>query len=206
MYRNLNMLFIVLKQKREKCTRDVMNCARTLDRGRVLQQNKHVRVSNDGNGDKEGRAFQDKASIARIQPFVWLYNGLKNRFSLLNTHSSIVLTLRQLIQKCWKSMTKGQLFRDQWLCDETIYWNLNILYIALKGKGEKLARAAVDCAVRYLIEEECFSETSTSGYILQKVVWSLMCIRWKRQRPTHLVSIQVLALEVSRRALSRPCV
>ena len=38
------------------------------------------------------------------------------------------------------------------------------------GKGEKLARAAVDCAVRYLIEEEGFSETSTSGYILQKVV------------------------------------
>ena len=59
-------------------------------------------------------------------------------------------------------MTKGQLFRDQWLCDETIYWNLNILYIALKGKGEKLVLAAVDCAV--MIEEEYFSETSTSGY------------------------------------------
>ena len=64
------MLYIVLKQKREKCTRAAVNCARTLDRGRVLQQNKHVRISDNGNGDKEGHAFQDKASIARIQPFV----------------------------------------------------------------------------------------------------------------------------------------
>ena len=64
------MLNIVLKQKREKCTHAAVNRNRTLDRGRVLQQNKHVRISDDGNDDKEGRAFQDKASIARIQPFV----------------------------------------------------------------------------------------------------------------------------------------
>ena len=64
------MLYIVLKRKREKCTRAAVNRNRTLDRGRVLQRNKHVRISDNGAGDKEGRAFQDKASIARIQPFV----------------------------------------------------------------------------------------------------------------------------------------
>ena len=41
-----------------------------------------------------------------------------------------MLTLRQLIsprdliQRCLISMTKGELFRDQWLCVEIIYWHL----------------------------------------------------------------------------------
>ena len=47
-----------------------VNCNRTLDRGRVLQRNKHVRISDNGDGDKEGHTFQDKANIAHIQPFV----------------------------------------------------------------------------------------------------------------------------------------
>ena len=61
-------------------------------------------------------------------------------------------------------MTQGQLYRDKWLCDETIYRNLNILYIALKEHGTKWTRTAVNRALGELIEEECFSVTSTSKY------------------------------------------
>ena len=100
----------------------------------------------------------------RIHPSIWLYNDLENRFSHLDTHSSIMLTLRQLIQQCWKSMTKDHLFQDQRLCDEKIFRNLNILYIDLKGHRKKWTRAAVNCVMGHLIEEECFSETSTLGY------------------------------------------
>ena len=66
----------------------------------------------------------------RVHPSISLDNVLKNRVGHLNTHSSIMLTLRQLIsprdliQRCLISMTKGELFRDQWLCVEIIYWHL----------------------------------------------------------------------------------
>ena len=91
------------------------------------------------------------------------------------------------------------------MCDETIYWNLNILYIALKGKGMKSACAAVDHVLRHLIEEECFSETSTlSGYYKKWFVISRVHTMKATDAFTIRVSIQALALEGSGRDLSRP--